>query len=343
MKDKNKSRTIPGEKKDGVTIANLISILGLVALAFCLYLGFAYSGNNTGSAILYALLLTVLVGLILYAMLYSKAVENNFKKWRIVEWSLTFFFIGGCVALTPILCKFININNDSENLKYHALQDLNMIEGAISDFQNAERANLSQLTTNLNMVASSPNYMAATTPELRKFITEELGVEENRGLTKEDVKAFTDKWNGYIENLHHYGEHKSYGATIKNAITENKERINQWKILEIPQAIEGIDALLNQITPLTESISKSYPLHQIGRSGTRWDIVENHYPGPVNTHGEFKKELTRSSSGWNFSGIALSVAIFLMIIFNYIVAYRSSKVSVKAGASLHDGGMILKN
>lgn len=387
MRDKKTPKPSTGTKKDGFSIANLISIIGLVALAFFLYLGFAYSGTNNGTSILYAVLITVGFGLLLYALLYAKGVQNNFEKWRIVEYTLLVVFVGACVATVPVLCHFINVNKDSQILKSYALEDLNEMEQAIADFQNHERGNLSQLQTQLQSLASKPasDYRKITTDTLREYISEVVMGGKDEMLDETAIESFTDKWNGYIENVHHYGDGNDYAAGMKQAIDENRKIIESWNILEIPQAIKGINELKEDLVANLNSVSESYPLHRIEskyqsdfseekaspsrknrsmldeRDGynsrgkydrstynsvspsgkASYDIAGTHEPYVTAVDSTFKDECAKRT-GISNSGIALSVVIFLLIIFNYVVAYRSTKVSVKVGGSTHDGGIILK-
>ena len=256
MRDKKSPKPSAGATKDGFSIANLISIVGLVALAFFLYLGFAYSGTNSGTSILYSVMITIGIGLILYALLYVKKVENSFEKWRIVEYALMIVFIAACGATVPTLCHFINVNNDSAALKNFAIQDLKGMETVISDFQSQERANLSQLEINLQNVASSSNYHSATTEELKSYIADEILGGQDSKLSNENITSFKEKWNGYIDSVHHYGEGKSYASAFKNAIEENRNRVEAWKILEIPQAIEEIDSLKHVLVSNLNFISE---------------------------------------------------------------------------------------
>ena len=341
MRDKQTPKPSKGRNKDGFSIADLISIIGLVALAFFLYLGYTYSGTNSGTSVLLSILITIGIALILYALLYAKRVENNFEKWRRVEYGLVAVFVAACVATIPTLCHFINVNRNSSELKDHALADLGKMENAISNFQDQERANLSQLEVGLQNVASASNYYSATTDELKEYIANEIIGDKASKLNKENISSFTEKWNGHIDNLHHYGEGKSYATTLKDAIDKNRKRVENWKIFEIPQAIEDIDRLGKELGTNLNSISESYPLHKIGRTGSQYDIVDKHTAFSASVNSNFKDECSKQT-GVNFSGAALSVVIFLLIIFSYLVAYRSTKISVKAGSSTNDGGIILK-
>lgn len=341
MKNK-KSLNSKVKKKDGLSVANLISLLGLALLAFFLYLGFSYGGTNTGSSVLYAVLITVGIGILLYSLIYAKRVENNFQKWRIAEYTLLMIYVGACVATIPLMSHFLNVNNDSRNLQQYAISDLNDLDNAMSEFQNFERNNLSQMHTNLKNVAASTNYHAATTPELREFISNEIIGNDNDPLTEENINSFIEKWDRYITDIHHYGEQKSYGSALKKAIAENRNRVEAWKIMEIPEAIQGINQLHWEMADTLKGISKSYPLHKIGRVGSKYDIVQKHLPFVISTKSQFKEQCD-AKSGVAMGGIIISIIIFLLVLFNYLVAYRSNKVAIKSGGLSNDGGMVLKD
>lgn len=343
MRNKKSPKPSAGKKKDGFSIANLISIVGLIALAFFLYFGFAYSGINSSTSVLYAVLITLGMGLLLYALLYAKSVENNFEKWRIVEYTLLVVYIGASVAIIPTLCHFINVNSESTTLKNYAIQDLNGMEKALDDFKKYEKSNLNQLVTRLQTVSSAYNYNSVTTGELKEYIDEVILNADDKvhseKLNEEIIASFEEKWNKNIDNIH--GEDGDYASEFENAIKKNFNRIQVWNVFEIPQAIEDIYNLSIELGGKLNSISESYPLHKIDMNGSQYDVVSKHTAFTTSLTSTFKEECAKKA-GLNFFGIVLSVVIFLLIIFNYVVAYRSTKVSVKAGGSTHDGGMIIK-
>lgn len=339
----NQASSNKNANSNGVSLANIITIVGLGILGFFLYLGFSYSGTNASTSLLYAALMTMGIGLLIYFMLKAKSVQDNFSKWRVVEYALVGVFAMACFATVPVMSHFINVNNDSANLQNYALQDLDNLEKAISEFQDNERAQLSQLATNLHTIADASNQHAAITPELKDFITTEIHGGNNEILTHKDVEAFSDKWNSHIDNLYHYGEGKSYMDAFSQAIEKNRNRINNWKVLEIPQAINDISKLHEELGTNLSDISSSYPLHKVGFEGnhTQMDILASHQPYVVSSQAQFKEECAKRD-GMNAVGWGLSLVIFFLIVFNYVVAYRSSKVSVKAGSLTHDGGIVLK-
>lgn len=339
-KSKKTSRISSDKKKDGFSIANVISILGLVILAFFLYLGFAYGGTNTGTAILYAVLITIGMGILLYGLLYAKSVEDNFNKWKFVEIALVVIFIIAAGSTVHVMCRFLNVNSESDNLKNYALEDLTELETAIEDFKNYEKNNLSQLEINLQSIAGCENYYSATTQELKDFIKIEVKGDDNE-ISDSNIKAFVKKWNGHIDKVIDLKKSEYFGESFENAIKEQRDRINAWEILEVPQAIEGIDRLHKELAGKLKSASASYPLHKIGRSGSKYDIVDEHEAFEVSTESNFKDKCNELTD-INLKGIAISIIIFLLIIFNYVVAYRSTKVGVKVGGLTRDGGQILK-
>lgn len=349
-----KSKKTPKKKgnKDGFSLANLISIIGLVVLGFFLYLGMAYGGTNNGTSVLLAVGVTLFFGLMLYFMLYAKQVETNFTPWRIVEYILlAVFVVAACVSI-PTMCHFINVNSKSAELMKVGNNELDAMEKAINDFKNKEKSNLSNLKVQLQTIASQPNYISATSDDLKDFIKKEIMAGKDGRPTQGHINSFNEKWEGYIENLHNYNDGKNYAKTFKDNIKMNRDRIQSWQILEIPKAIEELDKLKGDMNKVLDEISSSYPLHQIGREYSgRFDIKEKHESVHVSSgmneqlkpgvNSNFKAECA-NLTGMNGSGIFLSIIIFLLVIFSYISAYRSNKVSIKGGVSRNDQGRILK-
>ena len=326
-----------GGQKDGVSFANILSVLGVVLLGFFLYLGFAYKGVNSGTAVLYAALISTGFALLLAALVTVKKVENNFQKWRWVEYGLLGVFIAGAVAVIPTMCYFININSHSDELKEVARTDIDNIRNTIALFKLNESKALTTCRTDINTKFVNGKF---TMPSDLQEIFEDIYT-TNDTINNQGVK----KWEGYIEDIKNLNDTRYYGNKWTQQINENRQKINSWSIFSIPQAIEDIDRLSKEIPDSLMSISASYkPIH------TTIDVIGNLcYKGSemrmlfrcASTTSRLKEQ-AQKYDGITPMGVILSLVIFLLIIFNYIVGYRSNKVSVKAGSAYNDGGIILK-
>ena len=329
-----------GGQKDGVSIANIVSVLGVVLLGFFLYLGFAYKDVNSGTAVLYAALISAGFALLLFFLVKIKKVENDFKKWRIVEYGLLGLFIAGAVAVIPTMCYFININSHSDELKKVAQEDMDNIRKAIQEFKDYENVKLTECVTEIEneMVNSGVNHTMSS--ELKEAYDGIYSVELN-----EIVPKGVEKWKGYIENIQNLNDKLPYGEEWTRQIDDNEQKVYGWSIFSIPQAIEDIDRLSKEIPDSLMSISASYqPIHTridaVGYMCYKGSEMREAFQCPSTTSK--LKEQAQKYDGVTPIGVILSLVIFLLIISNYIVGYRSNKVSVKAGSAYNDGGIILK-
>ena len=74
------------EKSGKITVANIVSVLGLMLLAFFTYIGHSYmSGGEIGMDILIAGLITIAAALLLWWLIKAKGAENELSKWKKIE------------------------------------------------------------------------------------------------------------------------------------------------------------------------------------------------------------------------------------------------------------------
>ena len=83
------------KKGNKVTIANFVTVLGLALTAFFVFCGHSLQNyeSNIGTTIIVALGFVIATSLVLWLMVYAKGVEDNFKKWRVVEIGASLVFV----------------------------------------------------------------------------------------------------------------------------------------------------------------------------------------------------------------------------------------------------------
>ena len=331
-----------GASGKSFSLATLISVLGLVILGFVLYFGFAYAGQNTGTAILFAILITLGFGVLLYGLLYAKGADDHFKGWAVAEVIMLVAFIGGAAATVPVMSGFLTVNGASDELSQVANDDLDQISQMIKTFQEKASGNLNTMSTQMESLVARGNLGQTTTPELQEALRKaSLMGENSTNVSMTDVNAWQNNWGGYINNVYDPTSGGEYGPNWQETIDLNRQRIESWSILDIPQAMNDIDALSAQVSETLARLSGEYPFHNIVLNGTRWDDGGIMTLPKEEYKARFKAECAEKT-GFSASGAVLSAVIFLIILFNYLVAYRSRKVGIKGGSLLHDGGMILQ-
>ncbi len=334
MRDKNSPSPSKNAKKDdGFSIADIISILGLLSLCLFLFLGWSYGGTSSGIALLSAIGCTIGIGLILFLLLKAKRAETDFGKWRIVEFVLLGVFVLSCAATVPVLSKFFNINSASAELKSAGREDLENLKNALDKYKETEESNLRSFCAQLNNVQYCNS-------ELRKFCSKNsITVAEDGKPYTTNIKSFFDRWQQKIQDLSQTDGANLY-ATYMKRIENNSTEIEKWNIIELPYVIPGVGELSEDIKRTITEFSKSLPFNVSGA-----ELGLNNYSYKKfspDTPKDFQEKIA-NINGLAVSGVVTSIFLFFLILFSYLVAFRSSKVGVKAGSLTHDGGQILKN
>lgn len=83
------------KKSNGITIANLISVIGFVAFVILTFLGYyMLEKGNLFNAILLCIINSIVVLLLIYFMIHAKTAKNDSKKWFITEMVCLVIYIG---------------------------------------------------------------------------------------------------------------------------------------------------------------------------------------------------------------------------------------------------------
>ena len=75
------------KQNKSVTIANIVSIVGLVLLLVFTYIGNSYmSGGEIGVDLFFSIIITAFTAFLLWLMIKAKGAENRVKMWKKVEY-----------------------------------------------------------------------------------------------------------------------------------------------------------------------------------------------------------------------------------------------------------------
>lgn len=333
------------DQKSGYSIADLISIFGFLILGCFLYLGFSYNGENSGTALLYAIIGALLTGGLAFGLVKLKKVENNFLTWKIVE-----YVVLGGYAILALVCaspvsSFININSHSAELKEAAQNDFKNYETAIADFKSHSKTELTTTVTGLQNLMK----MTETGEPLNVIATSEL----IDFLRKNEIKISTtniEKWEEvqtrFIEEAYNTDEKVKYSEAWREAMDKSSEEISKWEFFKIPEAL-GImksfhENLKSQMRATSEAQSKLFVKIDKKKS-SKYGIIEKgevYEPEGVQT-SQFVEKFEEYTK-WSVAGILSSLLIFCVILLSYITTNRSTKVSVKPGSGINTNGIVLE-
>lgn len=305
-----------------ITIANIVSLLGLVSLAFLVFCGYALQNpdGNIGVNIIVSASLTALVGFLLWLLVYAKGVENNFKGWLIVEITTAVLFLGTAFFTGSKMMYFFVVSDNMKTLKECAQKDIKKIEDKIQLFKEQEKARLHINKTGIINAIRTQKYDKS----VEKFLKDNNILE-----TSNSVNQWYELKVKEIDDIEHEG--KKYKNDWNKNIGEIKNIIESWNLFLLPNAATRITNISEATGKLLTTISEQSNIVKIESSTTLYDSTiyiavksdANQYKIEVNFPSQIKK------SGFSFRGFFLIVLINGLIIFNYIFAYRSKKVRPK--------------
>lgn len=322
------------QKTGRITIANIIAIVGLVLLLVFSFLGHAYmSGGELGWDIFISVSITAITALLLWFLIKAKGAENNLDKWKKAEYATLVIYILFAIpaSLFGGIMHFFVVNDNKEEIKKYAHEDLQKIDDMFTKYRDYESAAIS--TTGLGLHNATMDG-AVCDESLNKFM-EDNHISHNG----ESAKNF--------ENIQKNSLIGSGYETFYNNFTSQKNEIenmvNGWSVMQIPFKAKQIEDLAEAASKELTTLSNNAPLPNIyeSESSGRFTIGEKQSKSFSIEEGDFEfRNALKNASGFSMVAIFLVLLIHVLILFNYIVAYRTSTIGIGKDME-EDGGRIL--
>ena len=336
------------EKKNGkITLANIIAMLGLVLVLVCLWLGKALkSGELGGMTVLIAVGITIAAALLLWLMIKAKGAETNTSKWKIVEFSTLVVYLVLAVLTAPIALNFFSVLSNKDKLQESAQTDIEGIQKSIDEFKKQEKKNLDKTCLGLTNVFDAKQNNETPDDGVIEFIKKENIAPDFNEFNDKRINNWKKNKEGEIESIDLTGlstkdlegvEVGAYGSGWDETITNCKNAIRNWQLLKIPSAIGSIQALSDEVGKTLTSFSKNAPFPEISNESGKYKIFNRE--GDTYETKSKVQDVIKDLSPFTIMGIVAMVLIHLLILFNYLMAYRSHRLNKRQ--SENDGGIIL--
>lgn len=320
------------QKSGNITIANIVSIVGAVLLMLFTFMGNSYkSGGELGWDIMISIGITGFTVFLLWFLIKAKGAENNLDKWKKAEFSILAVYI--IFALTTSIyggiMHFFVVNDHKDNIKEYADQDLAKIESMFNDFKEYEEDAISTTGTGLRNATGKGQVCDA---DLNSFM------EENR---IEHTRTSAENYER-IQTTNLIGKYEAYYEQFKAEKEEIKSVVNSWSIMMIPTKANRIEKIAMAASAEFTKLSEEAKLPIIRNISGKYTI-EGYQHKEFNVDGgvesfQFRNAI-READGFSFTALLIVLLIHTLILFNYIVAYRTSTLDIND--SEEDGGRIL--
>lgn len=325
------------QKSGRITIANIIAVVGVVLLLVFSFIGHSYmSGGEMGWDIVISVAITAFTAFLLWFLIKAKGAENQLDKWRKIEYATLAAYILFAIpaSLFGGIMHFFVVNDNKENIKMYAKTDMTKIDNMFNEYKEFESEAISRTGTGLRN-ATGTNQRCDVA--LNKFM------EENRiGHTRESAENYESIQRNALVGA----GFEVFYTTFRQQENEIENAVNSWSIIQIPMKAKLISDLAESAQKELNKLSSNAKLpvitydsysrcYTLGENQTRNFEVE----GSVDSF-QFKKAL-QNASGFSVTAVLVVLLIHILILFNYIVAYRTSTLGISKHGE-EDGGIILK-
>ncbi len=324
------------QKSGKLTIANIVAIVGVVLLLVFSFLGRSYmSGGELGWDIFIAVAITAFTVVLLWFLIKAKGAENHLSNWKKAEYVVLAIYIIFAIpaSLFGGIMNFFVVNDQKERIMQYAQADLQKIDKMFAEYRDFEEDAINITCTGLT---NAIGLNAERGMDLTDFM--------QRNNIKPDIPGI-DIFRSIRSNELLGDGFQKFQKSQKDKLNEINSIINSWSVMQIPYQAERIDELAEDVSKKLCVLSNSVTLPVIGlTSGGVHDIKQNNQVREFKIDGgvdsfEFKKHIT-DARGFSATALLVVIIIHFMILFNYIVAYRTSTVTVGKCAE-EDGGRIL--
>ena len=323
------------QKTGGLTIANLIAIVGIVLLLVFSYIGHSYlSGGELGWDIVISVGITAFTSLLLWFLIKAKGAENELSKWKKIEYATLAAYIVFAIpaSLFGGIMHFFVVNDNKDDIKHYAQADIQKINDLVSEYKDFESQAISKTGTGLRNVTGL-NQIADVT--LNQFM-------ENNRI--EHTRTSADNFETIQRNNLVGAGFEKYYMVIKQQEQEILNAVEGWSIMQIPGKAKLIEELAVSVEKELSKKSNEAKLPKIEYNNGVYTITEANQcknyeiDGGVNSF-QFKRAL-QNATGFSITALLVVLLIHLLILFNYIVAYRTSTLGISKHGE-DDGGQIL--
>lgn len=250
-------------------------------------------------------------------------------KWKKLEIATLVVYVVVAIPLSLYggIMQFFIVNDDKERLKECAKDDLDRIDQMFLDYKEFEEQAIGRTSDGLSNAIKE----GRRNDDLKEFMkTNHISASE------EGVSAFKDL---QMRLLVGSGYERLY-TSFKEQRVKIEQSIDSWSMMLIPTKAKQIPALAESAQQELNTLSNGAKLPVINNESGLYKIKE-YQVKRFETEPLELKEAMQGTGGFSVKALLFVLLIHILILFNYVVAYRTSTLSInKRGRN--DNGRILK-
>lgn len=299
------------KKKGSVSIANILALAGLAGIGVISFFGILLhsADGKPGGAIIGAVALVSVLAFLLFLSIKAKSAEDNRDKWKYVEWGCLIIYIVVAVFFAKPFQRFFFIIGEKDTLQTQARQEVNAVKQMYQLYDKQQKKFLD------NAVQQMQNYVASGQ---KAYVNNELA----------------DYVDGVGHNIDGWAAKAS--AIVKlpkdKQLLDIEEKIDVWNLMQLSsiaadlqqKEVDAWKSVENKIEKYGEQNKLIPVIAGGGGQPYRLDGLAKFDLGSA-PQAKFSAALA-SADGNTVGGWVVYVILNLLVLFNYVVASRSSYV-----------------
>ncbi|MCR4919399.1 MAG: hypothetical protein K5928_06260 [Prevotella sp.] len=171
---------------NNVSIANVISMLGLAGVAVITFFGILLGSADgaIGTAALLAAALAAVLACLLVVSMKAKAADDNRDKWRIVEIATLAAYIAVALMFSTPLHRFFYVKSQQQQLQQQARQEISDIQQLYADYEQQRKAALDNAVQQMTNYQNSKTKSMSMDAYIQKMHVDEKWAAKADKLTK---------------------------------------------------------------------------------------------------------------------------------------------------------------
>jgi len=314
-----------GEKKNGISIANIIAIIGLAGIGVISFFGLYFKSTDGKPAVPALLAVAIVAGLALFLLLAVKAkgAKDNPDKWIWVEIACLVAYLGVAAVGARPFQHFFYVMSEKEALQKIATADLQQVDSLYLVYNQQKDELMKNAAQQMKNVSDSGQKFAAD-DQLGQYIS---------GIVGSDIEEWMDDADLQLR------------LRDDEKLKELKKQVKAWKLMELPQLAAAIplkvkDAWVQMEKKLEQNEQHNLiPIIRGGDGYYYWGgYAEIILPEqrPTQFADAIRVGDMKSVLGWVIYGV-----LVLLILLDYLVAPRCRFVGPRRGPVVKTNGLDL--
>lgn len=306
------------DKKDRISIANIIALLGLAGIGVLSCFGqlFRTADGKPGWPIIFGVLLVAVLGFFLFLAIKAKTAKDNLDKWKWVEGGSLIAYVLVAIFFSSPFMGFFYILGERDAIQSQARLEVSNIKDYYRQYDFQQEKYFDEAIVQIDNYLKSPQRYESPNTQLGEYVSNYVAsFEDWRDISKSNLQRNADP---YLDAVNERVEAwniltlSSLASELEEARSNAKMAIDK-KLIDIQEQ--------NHLIPVISGGGGMKPYELDGYAQFNFDPIPEAQ----------LRALINDTRGFTALGIVVYVILNLLVLLNYLIAKRTEIVAPVKG------------